>query len=151
MHMLFCAFVVRIQQNQRFLRQGSYIFFVSSVLNGLCAILTLSLLKCCLLITFANSLDPDQAHKMSGLIWIQIVTLIVFLKEFFEIVDEKNWQTTKKHEKLPSRQRVKSRHICFYTPRQGVIWASRRENMSSGFATTKAQTSLRIWADWSAP
>ena len=28
---------------------------------------------CCLLITFANSLDPDQARQMSGLIWIQIV------------------------------------------------------------------------------
>ena len=27
---------------------------------------------CCLLITFANSLDPDQ-DKMSGLIWIQTV------------------------------------------------------------------------------
>ena len=34
-------------------------------------------------------------------------TLMVFLKEFFEKVDfEKNQQTTKKHEKLPSRQRV---------------------------------------------
>ena len=34
-------------------------------------------------------------------------TLIVFLKEFFEKSDLKNQQTTKKHEKLPSRQRVK--------------------------------------------
>ena len=35
-------------------------------------------------------------------------TLMVFLKEFFEKVDfEKNQQTTKKHEKLPRRQRVK--------------------------------------------
>ena len=34
-------------------------------------------------------------------------TLMVFLKEFFEKVQiEKNQQTTKKHEKLPSRQRV---------------------------------------------
>ena len=28
---------------------------------------------CHLLITFANSLDTDQARKMSGLIWIQTV------------------------------------------------------------------------------
>ena len=28
---------------------------------------------CHLLITLANSLDPDQADKMSGLIWIQTV------------------------------------------------------------------------------
>ena len=34
-------------------------------------------------------------------------TLMVFLKEFFEIVDfEKDLQTTKKHEKLPRGQRV---------------------------------------------
>ena len=28
---------------------------------------------CCLLITFANSLDPDQASKNLGLIWILTV------------------------------------------------------------------------------
>ena len=34
---------------------------------------------------------------------------MVFLKEFFKKIDfEKNQQTTKKHEKLPSRQRVKN-------------------------------------------
>ena len=30
---------------------------------------------CCLLITFANSLDPDQARQVSGLIWIQTVSV----------------------------------------------------------------------------
>ena len=29
--------------------------------------------QCRLLINFANSLDPDQAVKMSGLIWIQTI------------------------------------------------------------------------------
>ena len=48
--------------------------------------------------------------KTLGLIWPKLFdTLLVFLKEFFEKVDfEKNQQTTKKHAKLPRRQRVKS-------------------------------------------
>ena len=42
-------------------------------------------------------------------------TPMVFLKEFFEKVDfEKKEQMTKKHEKLPSRQRVKT---IFFTRR----------------------------------
>ena len=41
------------------------------------------------------------------------LTLTVFLKEFFEKVDfEKNQQTTKEHEKLPSRQRVKAWYLA---------------------------------------
>ena len=46
--------------------------------------------------------------KLLGLICIQTVdTLVVFLKEFFKKVDfEKKMQTTKKHAKLPSRQRI---------------------------------------------
>ena len=37
---------------------------------------------------------------------------MVFLKEFFEKVDfEKNQQTTKKHEKLPSMQRVNTQQV----------------------------------------
>ena len=48
-----------------------------------------------LLITFVNSLDP----------------LMVFLKEFFENIDfEKKQQMTKKHAKLPSRQKVNLVH-----------------------------------------
>ena len=43
------------------------------------------------MITFANSLDPDQAWSGSNL----FDTKMVFLKEFFEKVDfEKNQQTT---------------------------------------------------------
>ena len=61
------------------------------------------------LITFANSLDPDQArHNVRPDLDPNYLTLMVFLKEFFEKVDnEKNQQTTKKHEKLPRMQRVK--------------------------------------------
>ena len=41
---------------------------------------------------------------------------MVFLKELFEKVDfEKNRQTTKNHEKLPSRQRVKD-YTCKLLP-----------------------------------
>ena len=58
--------------------------------------------ECPLLITFANSFNPDQAR--SNL----FDTLMVFMKEFFEKADfEKNQQTTKKHEKFPSMQKVK--------------------------------------------
>ena len=59
--------------------------------------------------TFANSLDPDQApakyQAWSGPKLFD--TMMVFLKEFFQKVDfEKNRQTTKKSmQKLPSRQR----------------------------------------------
>ena len=35
---------------------------------------------CCLLVTFANSLDPDQDRQNVG---PDLDTLIVFLKEFF--------------------------------------------------------------------
>ena len=56
-----------------------------------------------LLITFANSLDPDQGLALSGSKLFH--TLMVFLKEFFEKVDfEKNQQKTKEHAKLNSRQ-----------------------------------------------
>ena len=64
---------------------------------------------CRLPITLANSLDPDQARRIVGadqgpncltLRWY-------FLKIFFQKVNfEKNQQTTKKHEKLPSMQLV---------------------------------------------
>ena len=47
-----------------------------------------------LLITFVNSLDP----------------LMVFLKEFFENIDFEKNQMTKKHAKLPSRQKVNLVH-----------------------------------------
>ena len=54
------------------------------------------------MITFANSLDPDQARRYVGpdLDPNLFDTLMVFLKEFFEKVDfEKYLQTTKKNMK----------------------------------------------------
>ena len=63
----------------------------------------------CLLITFANSLDPDQAWRF---VWPDLepncLTLWwyswkIFLKKLFFF---KNPQMTKKHEILPSMQRV---------------------------------------------
>ena len=33
------------------------------------------------------SFDPDQADKVSGLIWVQSLTMMVFLEEFFQ----KSW------------------------------------------------------------
>ena len=44
---------------------------------------------CHLLITFANTLDPEPGYdRKSVLIWIQNVdTSIVFLKEFFEKIN----------------------------------------------------------------
>ena len=61
------------------------------------------------MIIIANILDPDQARQKvrPDLDPKLFDTLMVFLKEFFKEVDfEKNQQTTKKPEKLPSRQRV---------------------------------------------
>ena len=51
---------------------------------------------CRLLITFANSLDPDQdRHTVCPDLDLSHLTLIVFLKEYFENVDfEKNQQKT---------------------------------------------------------
>ena len=64
---------------------------------------------CFLLITFANSLEPDQARQnVEPDLDSNSLTLVVLWKEFFKKVDfEKNQQMTKKHEKLPIRQRVK--------------------------------------------
>ena len=71
-----------------------------------------------LLITFANSLDPDQVDRKSVLIWIEtVLNSSIFLKELLEKVDfEKNHQTTtKKHEKLPSTQRINPGQQCLKT------------------------------------
>ena len=61
------------------------------------------LCMCHLLITFANSLDPDQAWKMSGLIWIQTIWNSYGIPE---IIFQKSWfwkksADDKKHAKLP--------------------------------------------------
>ena len=53
----------------------------------------------CLLVTFTNSLDPDKARQNVGPdLGPNCLTLMVFLKEFFEKEDfeEKNQQTTEK-------------------------------------------------------
>ena len=54
-----------------------------------------------LLITFANSLDPDQARQNVGPdLDPNCLTLMVFLKEFFEKDDfEKKYQQMSKHMK----------------------------------------------------
>ena len=55
---------------------------------------------------FGPRSGPTNRRAWSGSKLFDI--LMVFLKEFFQKVDfEKNQQTTKKHEKLPSRQWVK--------------------------------------------
>ena len=62
--------------------------------------------SCPLLITFANNFDPDQADVFGSKLFD---TLVVFMKYFFEktlILKKKKQKTTKKHEKLPSRQRA---------------------------------------------
>ena len=68
-----------------------------------------------LLKTFANSLDPDQARQMSGLIWIQTVwhsdgnPEIIFRKSWFW---KKSADDKKKQAELPSRQRALIVHNC---------------------------------------
>ena len=62
---------------------------------------------CRLLITFANSLDPDQV----GQNWIlKLFDTDSIPESFFEKVNlkKKHPQTTKKHVKLPSMQRIKN-------------------------------------------
>ena len=80
--------------------------------SQLCSSNSISL--CHLLITFANSLDPDQARQN---VWPNLVRIcltlrsgMVLLKEFFEKIDfeKKNQQTTKKHEMFPRMQRIKN-------------------------------------------
>ena len=62
------------------------------------------------LITFGNSLDPDQDQQNVGPdLDPNSLTLMIFLKEFFEKVDfEKNQQTTNNHTKIT--QHVESLH-----------------------------------------
>ena len=55
-----------------------------------------------MLVTFANSLNPDQARQYIG---SDLDPLNVFLKDFFLKVDfEENQQTIEKHAKFPSKQ-----------------------------------------------
>ena len=66
-----------------FFMEYSLYFFASLILgrltlswcySALCSVEFLfSVLTPCLVVCFSNSLDPDQARQMSGLIWIQTV------------------------------------------------------------------------------
>ena len=61
---------------------------------------------CRLLLTFANSLDPDQARQNVG--FDLISTRLYSKKNHFENgIFEKHQQTTKQKTQLPSMQRVK--------------------------------------------
>ena len=65
-------------------------------------------------------------------------TLMVYLKEFFQNVNfEKNQQTIKKHEKLPSMQ---------WANWQMPIWAMSWENQHFAYAKTKTQISFAVTA-----
>ena len=66
-----------------------------------------------LLITFANSLEPDQARQYVGSdLGSNCLTMVVFLKEFFQKVNfEKKTADDKKHAKFPNRQKNLNAHI----------------------------------------
>ena len=83
---------------------------------------------CHLLITFVNSLDPDQDWHSVGfdLDPNDFDTLIEFLKEFFENVHFENSQTTTKVGKLPSMQRVKSNKGHTKENLFGKVWHNSR-------------------------
>ena len=76
---------------------------------------------CCLLITFANSLDPDQARQNIGpdldpnCLTLWWYSWKIFFKK--DNLKKQNPQTTKKHAKLPSMQRDKQVRILFYLSR----------------------------------
>ena len=62
------------------------------------------ILTLCLLLSSANNLCKQFGPRSGSILFD---TLMVFMKEFFKKVDfEKNHKKTKKHEKLPSKQRV---------------------------------------------
>ena len=62
----------------------------------------------CRLLIKKNNFGKQFGPRSGPTIRLLFDILLVFLKEFFQKVNfEKNQQTTKKHEKLPSRQWVK--------------------------------------------
>ena len=61
-------------------------------------------IECRLLITFANSLDPDQARQVEPDLGLSLLTLWWYSWKIFRKVDfPKNQHMTKTHEKFPSR------------------------------------------------
>ena len=91
--------------------------------------------RCRLLITFANSLDPDQARPY-GRAWSGsklFDTLMVLLKEMFKNISfEKKQQTTKGLKYNTAFQEI-IRMSCSLTERYCCFWAS----MSCGKRTVK--------------
>ena len=99
---------------------------------------------------FGPRSGPTNRRAWSGSKLFDI--LMVFLKEFFQKVNfEKNQQTTKKHEKLPSRQWVKDT-----TPLP--LWDSNPRPWDHKYGTLPteltvlpcilAQTQCKIWYCW---
>ena len=72
----------------------------------------------CCMITFANSLDPDQARRNVGPdLDPNCVTLMVYLKEFFEKVDfEKCQQLTKSMPNYPEGKELTRIHLQQINP-----------------------------------
>ena len=81
------------------------------------SLITLHLLDCQLLETFANSMDPDQARQnVRPDLDPNYLTLMVLLKYFLEKVDFKGEkiQRTKKHEKLPVGKELMVTFFCLF-------------------------------------
>ena len=86
---------------------------------------------CCadkLVITFANSLDPNQDRQnVCPDLDPSCLKLVVFLEEFNEKVNfDKSQQTTTKHKKLSSMQRVNA--LCTFLRSAGTYNNSAKEN-----------------------
>ena len=88
---VFCTIIIQIHEHA----------------NNIKCIFQLCVYVCCLLITFAISLDPDQARQSVGpdLDPNRLTLWWYSWKNFSKkTILKKNQQTTKKHDKLPSMQ-----------------------------------------------
>ena len=92
---------------------------------------------CCLLITFSNSLDPDQdRHDICPDLNTNHLTLIVFQKEVFEKVSRRQ----EKHEKLPSMHYFFRDEVTYRIDRGGTKRGNDKLVDSLGFSYT-----LKVW------
>ena len=99
---------------------------VNIIIKMIQFLLTFSLLAvtCRLLITFANSLDPDQDRQnVSPDLDPNCFTLIVFLEYILKVNFERK-SADYKHEKLPSMQRVNKE--IFHMPKFSIWMYDRR-------------------------
>ena len=104
MHSLTRAFPARTHKDEGSVQNSSILDRCTWVLNSFLA----SSHYCGLLIIFSNSLDPDQDRQNVGPdLDPNCLTLIAFLKEFFEKVrfEKKSTDDNKSLKKLPSMQR----------------------------------------------